>query len=122
MITQQQLFIDGAWRPAGGAADLPVTDSYTEQVFATYRTASRTDVEAAVSAARAAFPRWSALPPAERISGVRRVAAALRTRADAIARVITREVGMPARLSTRLQAGAPIAAWDLYADLAAHFE
>jgi acyl-CoA reductase-like NAD-dependent aldehyde dehydrogenase len=122
MITQQQLFIDGGWRPARGAADLPVTDSYTEQVFATYRTASRADVEAAVSAARAAFPRWSALPPAERISGVRRVAAALRTRADAIARVITREVGMPARLSTRLQAGAPIAAWDLYADLAAQFE
>lgn len=119
MIMQQQLFIDGAWRPAAGAADLPVTDSYTEQVFATYRTASRADVDAAVMAARAAFPRWSATPLAERVEAVRRVGAALRARADTIARVITREVGMPARLSARLQVGGPISAWDLYADLAA---
>jgi acyl-CoA reductase-like NAD-dependent aldehyde dehydrogenase len=119
MKTQQRLFIGGAWRPAGGSTDLPVTDSYTEEVFATYRCASRTDVDAAVRAARAAFEGWSATPLAQRIAAVRRVAAALRERSDAIARVISREVGMPARLSARIQAGAPIAAWDLVADLAA---
>lgn len=118
MKTQQHLYIAGAWRAATGSADLPVTDSYTEAVFASYRTASRADVDTAVQAAREAFDGWSATPLAERVAAVRRVAAALRERSDAIARVISREVGMPARLSARIQAGAPIAAWDLYAEQA----
>jgi acyl-CoA reductase-like NAD-dependent aldehyde dehydrogenase len=122
MKTQQQLFIGGAWRPAGGSDDLPVTDSFTEEVFASYRSASDQDVDAAVQAARAAFAGWSATPLAQRIAAVRRVAAALRERSDAIARVISREVGMPAKLAARIQAGAPIAAWDMYADLAAQVE
>ncbi|HEY0825977.1 MAG TPA: aldehyde dehydrogenase family protein, partial [Ramlibacter sp.] len=122
MNRHTQLFIAGAWRPADGSDDLPVTDSYTEEVFASYRCASRADVDAAVQAARAAFAGWSATPLAERIAAVRRVAAALRERSDAIARVVSREVGMPARLSARIQAGAPIAAWDLYAGLAAELE
>lgn len=122
MKTQQQLWIGGAWRDANGSADLPVTDSYTEEVFASYRCASGTDVDAAARAARAAFEGWAATPLAERIAAVRRVAAALRERSDAIARVISREVGMPARLAARIQASAPIAAWDVYADLAAQVE
>ena len=122
MKIQQHLFIDGAWRAATGEADLDVTDSFTEQPFARYRCASRVDVDAAVRAARAAFAGWSATPLEARMAAVRSVAAALRERADAMARVISREVGMPAKLSARIQAGAPIAAWELYADLAAQVE
>ncbi len=120
--TRQNLYIDGAWRPATGRTHTQVVDSYTEQVFAAYRTASGEDVDAAVQSAGSALPCWSATPVQERIAAVRRVAAALGEQADAIARVITREVGMPARLSARIQAAAPIAAWSLYADLAAGFE
>ena len=46
MKKHRQLFIAGVWRDAAGGQDLPVTDSYTEQVFASYRTASRSDVGA----------------------------------------------------------------------------
>ncbi|NPC59314.1 aldehyde dehydrogenase family protein [Caenimonas soli] len=116
------LYINGAWRPATGTADLPVTDSYTEEVFARYRSASRADVDAAVQAAGEALPGWSATPMSERVAAVRRVAAALRERTEAIGRVISREVGMPAKLSARIQAGAPVAAWEMYADLAAALE
>jgi acyl-CoA reductase-like NAD-dependent aldehyde dehydrogenase len=98
-----------------------VTDSYTEQVFASYRTASRADVDAAVQCASNAFPAWCAAPVATRVAAMMRVAAALRERADTIARVISREVGMPAKLASRIQAAGPIAAWDLYADLATGF-
>jgi acyl-CoA reductase-like NAD-dependent aldehyde dehydrogenase len=122
MKRHTQLFIAGAWRDATGSQDLPVTDSYTEQAFASYRSASRGDVDLAVTAARAAFPQWSATPLADRIAAVRRIAAALRERTDAIAQVISREVGMPAKLSARIQSGAPIAAWDAYADLALDLE
>lgn len=122
MTTTHQHFIDGAWCAGSGSVDLPVTDSYTEEVFATARGASRADLDAAVRAARAAFEGWSATPPAFRVAAVRRVAAALRERSGEIASVISREVGMPAKLSARIQAGAPIAAWDAYADLAAGLE
>ncbi|MEJ8837330.1 aldehyde dehydrogenase family protein [Ramlibacter sp. AN1133] len=122
MKKHEHLWIDGGWRVAGGGTDLPVTDSYTGEVFASYRCASTADVDTAVQAARAAFEGWSATPLEERIAAVRRVAAALRERSDAIARVISREVGMPGKLSARIQAGAPIAAWDLYADLAGQLE
>lgn len=122
MKIQQQLFIDGAWRAATGQAELVVTDSYTEEPLATYRSASRADADAAVRAASTALPGWSATPLQARIAAVRRVAAILRERNDAIACVISREVGMPAKLSARIQAAAPIAAWDLYADLAPQVE
>ena len=122
MKKHRQLFIAGAWRDATGGQDLPVTDSYTEQVFASYRTASRSDVDLAVRSARAAFAQWSQTPLAERVAAVRRIAAALRERSDAIAQVISREVGMPAKLAARIQAGAPIAAWDCYANLALDVE
>ena len=121
MKTHHHLFIGGAWRAAGGP-ELPVTDSYTEQVFSRHRAGSAEDVDAAVRAARAAFDGWSATPLADRVAAVRRVAAALRERSEAIGRVISREVGMPLKLSARIQAGAPIAAWDLYAELAEKME
>lgn len=112
------LYIAGAWRPANGTADLPVTDCFTEKTIAEYRCASHADVDAAVQAAGDAFPGWSATPLQERAAAVRRVATALRERSDEIAQMISREVGMPAKLSARIQAGAPVAAWDMYADLA----
>jgi len=116
------LFIDGAPTPAGGIHDLPVLDSFTEAAFASYRSASASDVDAAVTAARRAFEAWAATPVADRIAAVRRIAAALRERSDDLAIAISREVGMPRKLAGRVQVGAPIAAWDMYADLAAGFK
>lgn len=115
---EDDLYIAGRWCPAHGETLLPVTDSWSEEEFARWRSASRADVHAAVEAAGMALPSWSATPPAERIAAVRRIGAALGERADAIARAVTREVGMPAKLSARIQAGAPIAAWEMYAQLA----
>lgn len=117
-----QLFIDGALVPANGAQDIPVVDSFTEEPFGSYRTASAADVDAAVAAARRAFEGWSATPVADRVAAVRRVAAALREQTEALTAAISREVGMPRKLAARIQVGGPISAWDMYADLAAEFE
>lgn len=117
-----QLFIDGVMTPAHGEEDLPVVDSFTEETFASYRSASVLDVDAAVAAARRAFEGWAATPLAERVAAVRRIGAALREQAEALTTAISREVGMPRKLAARIQVGAPIAAWDMYADLAAEFE
>jgi len=119
MLEQTHLFIDGAMTPASGEQELPVTDSFTEDVFARYRSASHDDAHRAVAAARAAWAGWSATPLAERIAAVRRVAAALSEKAEALTIAISREVGMPRKLAARIQVGAPIAAWNNYADIAA---
>lgn len=116
------LFIDGAWVPANGGRDLLVIDSFTEEPFGSYRTASVVDVDAAVAAARRAFEGWSSTPVADRVAAVRRVAAALREQAEALTVAISREVGMPRKLAARIQVGGPISAWDTYADLAADYE
>lgn len=123
-MKQQDTYINGLWMPATGSFETPVVDSYTEETFASYRTSSTADVDAAVRSARRAFDAWSQTPLPDRMAAVRRVAAALREQADALSRVISREVGMPAKLASRIQVGAPIAAWDMYADLAAelHWE
>jgi acyl-CoA reductase-like NAD-dependent aldehyde dehydrogenase len=117
-----QLFIDGAWVQANGDEDIPVIDSFTEAAFDSYRAAAVADVDAAVAAARRAFERWSATPVDDRVAAVRRVTAALREQADALTVAISREVGMPRKLASRIQVGGPIAAWDMYADLAVDFE
>lgn len=122
MVDHTQLFIDGALVPAHGGQDLPVIDSFSEEPFDSYRTASVADIDAAVAAARRAFDGWAATPPTERIAAVRRIAAALREQAEPMTVAISREVGMPRKLAARIQVGAPIAAWDMYADLAADFE
>lgn len=116
------LFIDGEMAPARGGHELPITDSFTENVFATYRSASHEDVQSAVSAARRALDGWSATPADERIAAMRRIGAALSERTEALTTAISREVGMPRKLAARIQAGAPISAWNMYADLAAGIE
>lgn len=118
-MQQHDCYINGAWAPATGESDTPVIDSYTEKTFANYRTSSAADVDAAVHSARRALDDWSGTPLAVRIAAVRRIGAALREQAEPLCRVISREVGMPARLAARIQVGAPIAAWELYAELAA---
>lgn len=122
MQNHTQLFIDGVQVPARGAQDLPVTDCFTEETVASYRSASSEDVEAAVAAARRAFDAWSTTPLTERTAAVRRVAAALCEQAETLTTAISREVGMPRKLAARIQVGAPLAAWDTYADLAESFE
>jgi len=54
---------------------------------------SSAEVDAAVAAARAAFPAWAALPVSERAAILRRVADGIDARAEDLARVETRDNG-----------------------------
>ena len=51
-------YIGGAWVPSTGAEQLDVTNPATGEVLARVPLSGRDDVEAAVAAARAAFPGW----------------------------------------------------------------
>src|SRR5439155_7855497 len=66
------------------------------------------DVDRAVAAARAGFEVWSQSSVADRMQALGAIAAGLQERADEIAALVAREVGMPMGLSRMIQAGLPI--------------
>jgi aldehyde dehydrogenase (NAD+) len=80
------------------------------------------DIDAAVAAAKAAFPSWSERAPSERAKNLRQIAEALEARTDEIADVEAHEIGMPKKLSAAIQVGLGIRAFATAADLVDTFE
>ncbi|MCS7006387.1 MAG: aldehyde dehydrogenase family protein [Gaiellaceae bacterium] len=64
-----------------------------------YQASSAEDVEAAIAAAREAFPTWAALPAAQRGAYLLKAADAIEARAEQIAHDMTQEMGKPLRES-----------------------
>jgi aldehyde dehydrogenase (NAD+)/betaine-aldehyde dehydrogenase len=75
----------------------------TEAVIATVGGASAGQVDAAVAAARAAFPGWAALSGEERSRHIHRFADVLEKAADRLLPSIVNEVGTPVSLASFLQ-------------------
>ena len=101
-------FIGGEWVAAGDRETVDVIDSTTEEVVGTVALGTAADVERAVAAARAGFEAWSQTSIEERQNALRTITAGLQERADEIAALVAREVGMPLGLSKMIQAGLPI--------------
>ena len=79
----------------GGSATLDVVNPATEEVIASVPDATQADLDAAVNAARAAFPGWSATPIAERKAKLTALGQAVMANADPLMRLLTREQGKP---------------------------
>ncbi|WP_213880348.1 aldehyde dehydrogenase family protein [Pseudomonas sp. dw_358] len=105
MHTPQQFYIDGRWVEPHSHARLPVINPATEQPFCEIALADLTDVEAAVSAARRAFPTFASTSPAERRQLLTRILECFMARYDAIAEAIEQELGAPRALARDWQAG-----------------
>src|SRR3954468_16620491 len=75
----------------------------TEEVIATVGGATPPQVDAAVAAARAAFPAWAALSGEERSRHIHRFADVLAAAADRLLPSIVNEVGTPVSLAAYLQ-------------------
>ncbi|MEN9823116.1 MAG: hypothetical protein RLZ04_1542, partial [Actinomycetota bacterium] len=112
-----QIYVNGQWTASTGTGTLSVTDSATEETIATIPDGTAADVDAAVSAARAAFPAWSALSAEERAGYLMKIHAGLDARTDELAETIAKEVGMPLMLSKIIQAGLPKANFAIAAQL-----
>ena len=87
------LLIDGVSR--GAAGELAVVNPATGDVFAHCPAAGSAELDAAVAAARAAFPAWKALGFAARADLVREFAAVLRANQEPLAQLLTQEQGKP---------------------------
>jgi acyl-CoA reductase-like NAD-dependent aldehyde dehydrogenase len=107
-IVRDAFYIGGAWVPADGRDTADVIDATTEEVVGTIALGTPEDVDRAVAAARQGFDAWSQTPVVERIEALRAITAGLQERAEEIAALVSREVGMPLGLSRMIQAGLPI--------------
>jgi malonate-semialdehyde dehydrogenase (acetylating) / methylmalonate-semialdehyde dehydrogenase len=96
MIAAQNLaahFIGGEWRPGRSSDSREVWNPATSEVLATVTMAEGAEVDAAVAAAREAFPAWRRTPPQERIQFLFRFKRLLEQNFDEVARLTTQENG-----------------------------
>src|SRR5437764_5084532 len=106
-IERDRFYIGGEWTPPAGDGTIEAIDATTEEVMGRVPEGTPEDVDRAARAARAAFPGWSATPLAERVEACTAISHGLAARADEIAAIVSREVGMPFGLSRTIQAGLP---------------
>ncbi|MER6780151.1 MULTISPECIES: aldehyde dehydrogenase family protein [unclassified Streptomyces] len=121
MKAHDGMYIDGAWRPAAGRERIEVVNPADEQVIGGVPAGNADDVDAAVLAARAAFPAWAATAPAERAALIGALRDVLVARKDEFAEIITAELGSPRDFSEMVHVGAPIAVSSSFAELGASY-
>ncbi|NKQ56726.1 aldehyde dehydrogenase [Amycolatopsis sp. K13G38] len=113
------LLVDG--RPLAGAGDERITlvNPATEEVIGSVPVATAADVDAAVRSASATFraDRWRKLGPVDRAALLRRLAEIIESRAGELAALITRQNGMPVKMTRWGNAYGAAAAYRYYADL-----
>ncbi|MGE0180951.1 MAG: aldehyde dehydrogenase family protein [Parvularculaceae bacterium] len=78
-----------------GDAKLKVVNPATEEAFATVERASPNQAEAAIAAAKAAFPAWAKTPIEKRQAIVSKIADVVRDNAAELAGLLTSEQGKP---------------------------
>ncbi|HRO15969.1 MAG TPA: aldehyde dehydrogenase family protein [Paracoccus sp. (in: a-proteobacteria)] len=97
-MTDYKLLIGG--QLVDGDLTMDVVNPATEEILASCPRASEAQLDAAVAAARAAFPTWSRLPIADRRWMIETLADRIEAEADALARLLTQEQGKPLAEST----------------------
>ena len=92
-MSDYHLLIGGALVP--GETTMPVINPATEEVLTDCPRASKDQLDAAVAAAKAAFPAWAATPITERRRLIGKMADIIETHANDLARILTSEQGKP---------------------------
>ncbi len=105
-MNKRQFYINGAWVAPVVPNDHPVINPSNEEVCATISLGSTADTDAAVAAAKSAFPAWAAAMPPERKAVVERILEQFTRRRQEMAEAISAEMGAPMRLAYGAQAGA----------------
>ena len=122
MIERTELYCNGQWFTPSGLETFDVINPATEEIIGRIPAATPADADRAVAAAVAASTVWGRTSVAERGGYLSRILEGLTERAEEIARTITGEVGMPLKLSRRIQAGLPAAVLDSYIKLLSGYD
>ena len=90
-----QIYIDGKFVTPHGREQAPLFNPATEEQIGTVRLGDGSDVEAAVSAAKRAFPGFSRASRGARIEFLTRLSAAVSARSEELTTAMTEEYGSP---------------------------
>ena len=107
MSARQQIYVGGNWVDSAGDGSIDVVNPSNEEVIGSVPDGVSADVDAAVAAAREAFPGWADTPLEERLGYIEKLASQLGARSEEIGELISREVGMPGKMAVMIQAGLP---------------
>ena len=121
MITKDKFYINGQWTAAAAKGSIDVHSPTDGALLARIPQGTAADAEAAIGAACRAFDAWAATPPARRAELLKKIQEGLKARTDEIARTISLEMGMPYKLSQRIQVGSPTASFGMYSKMLADF-
>ena len=122
MITRDAIYINGKCVPAGGDGKIELINPAYERVIGSVPVGTEGDVNAAISAARAAFPSWSKSSIEERQGYLNAISSAIAERGEEIAKLITSEVGTPINYSRMAMVGTPRVVAKSYAKILETFE
>jgi acyl-CoA reductase-like NAD-dependent aldehyde dehydrogenase len=92
-VREVKLFVGGAWTDAADGATYEDKDPFTGETVALVPAGGAGDARAAIEAAAAAFPAWSATPPAQRQAVFLEAANLLEGRRDEVVSLLARETG-----------------------------
>jgi len=106
MIEKRQFYINGAWVNPTAAQDHNVIDPSTEEACAVISLGGQADTDAAVAAAKAAFPAWQRTTKEERLALIEKLYDVYKSRAEDMAQAISLEMGAPIEMSRQSQTGA----------------
>jgi len=108
MLEKRQFYINGKWVAPARPHDFNVIDPSTEEPCAVISLGDQADTDAAVAAAKAALPAWSATPPAERLAYVQKILEIYQARSEEMARAMSLEMGAPIDMARNQQVGAGV--------------
>ncbi|GGL19592.1 aldehyde dehydrogenase family protein [Nocardia jinanensis] len=98
-----KFYIDGRWVDPAADRTFEVINPATEEVCGRIAAGSAADVDAAVAAAREAFPGWAATSVAERLDLFGAIGAEYQKRTGDLAAALTEEMGAPSGLAGGFQ-------------------
>ena len=119
---QTQLFIGGRFVPAANGETLASLNPHDNSVIAEVAMAGPADVDRAVAAAKAAFPKWSNLAAMERGRLLLKLADAIEANADQLARLESLDTGHPIRDTRNLDVPRTAATFRYFGGMADKFE
>jgi len=109
-IDSNELFIGGEWVEPQGAERISVICASTEELAGSVPQGANADIDAAVSAARAAFEDpggWSSWSVEDRAQALERLAGALESRGEETAHRVSLQNGMPISIALQTEAVFP---------------
>ena len=114
--------IGAAALDGGGGEAFRVVNPADGTTVSEYSLAGEEQVEAAVTAARQAYPEWSKATPQERSAALTKLAGLLEERSEELARVEVSQTGKPIRLATEFDVPGTVDNTAFFAGAARHLE